>query len=326
VAAIYILAPDPDKDDLDQRTFELEASRLAWLRHLHTLSSKSHSLVPTPDLADIIFVLRLTRSTSEIVSQYPEKCFAVDENDNPSFQLRGIYASNSARAGPRGHTRFRTGCYQLYPRTFSNPFVEESDGRSWSKEKRWLASFLGRRSHGCRDDLIRSLADKPGVLVKDTSDFDLFNAAEIDRSPQKVYRDILESSEFALCPRGTGTGSIRLFEAMRMGVAPVIISDSWILPQGPMWHEFALFSREDSATLLEDLRARRSQYAEMGRLARKAWETFFSDTSYFDLMVRNAMQVRAAQFEGERIYWRARHLLHIFRRIRVRLKVATGFR
>ncbi len=36
-------------------------------------------------------------------------------------------------------------------------------------------------------------------------------------------------------PRGIGASSVRIFEAMRAGRAPVIISDDWIVPPVGDW-------------------------------------------------------------------------------------------
>jgi hypothetical protein len=91
------------------------------------------------------------------------------------------------------------------------------------------------------------------------------------------------SSKFVLCPRGDGCGSIRLFEAMELGIAPVILSDRWLPPKGPEWHKFALFVKEsDLLNLPHIIESHASEYEERGRLARKAWEEYFSDSVVFN--------------------------------------------
>jgi hypothetical protein len=44
------------------------------------------------------------------------------------------------------------------------------------------------------------------------------------------YIEMLGSSEFSLCPRGTGISSVRLFESMAMGAIPVVIADGYKFP------------------------------------------------------------------------------------------------
>src|SRR2546423_4170060 len=40
--------------------------------------------------------------------------------------------------------------------------------------------------------------------------------------------EICKASKFILCSRGVGTSSVRLFDTMRMGRVPVILSDQWL--------------------------------------------------------------------------------------------------
>ncbi|MBA2269339.1 MAG: exostosin family protein [Chthoniobacterales bacterium] len=60
------------------------------------------------------------------------------------------------------------------------------------------------------------------------------NAAE-RRDYHRRYADITKASKFVLCPRGLSVSSIRLFETMKMGRVPVILSDGWVEPPGPAW-------------------------------------------------------------------------------------------
>lgn len=47
---------------------------------------------------------------------------------------------------------------------------------------------------------------------------------------EKEYLDLLSNSIFSLCPLGTGPSSLRIFEALKMGSIPVIISDNLQMP------------------------------------------------------------------------------------------------
>ena len=42
----------------------------------------------------------------------------------------------------------------------------------------------------------------------------------------------MKQSEFVLCPRGLGVGSIRFWEAIEYGATPIVISDNLLLPSG----------------------------------------------------------------------------------------------
>ena len=94
------------------------------------------------------------------------------------------------------------------------------------------------------------------------------------------------SSRFVLCPRGVGTGTLRLFEAMSLGVAPVLISDRYVLPRGPAWDAFLVRIPERHAgDVVAILRPLASQSAPRARLARATWEEWFAPDVIFDRLV-----------------------------------------
>ncbi|SDW04535.1 Exostosin family protein [Thiocapsa roseopersicina] len=89
-----------------------------------------------------------------------------------------------------------------------------------------------------------------------------------------------------LCPRGFGSSSFRLFEAMKTGRAPVILADDWIPPVGPEWDRFAIIVPESDVTSLPQLlEAREAESVNMGELARDAWETWFGKSVVFQSTV-----------------------------------------
>jgi hypothetical protein len=49
------------------------------------------------------------------------------------------------------------------------------------------------------------------------------------------YRRKLEEYQYCLAPRGKGTASFRLFEAMAMGSVPIVMSDAYVPPAIPVW-------------------------------------------------------------------------------------------
>jgi hypothetical protein len=68
-----------------------------------------------------------------------------------------------------------------------------------------------------------------------------------DKNHQKnkdSYLDILLSSEFTLCPSGSGPNSIRFWEALGVGSIPVLLSDTLDLPAHPLWEKAILRIKE----------------------------------------------------------------------------------
>lgn len=114
--------------------------------------------------------------------------------------------------------------------------------------------------------------------------------SSIDRAAfKRDYQQSLLRGRFVLCPRGRGPASMRLFEVMRAGRAPVIIADDWLPPAGVDWERFSVFVAERDVSHLPDiLRSRADEAEAMGRLARTAWEQRFSERTVFDTLVAEA--------------------------------------
>ena len=84
----------------------------------------------------------------------------------------------------------------------------------WYISKKYTATFIGRVStHPCRKELQN--------LIGEMSDIFFFDG---DIGTRKYVRRVL-ASNLALAPRGYGGSSFRFFEAMALGVTPVLIGD-----------------------------------------------------------------------------------------------------
>lgn len=118
----------------------------------------------------------------------------------------------------------------------------------------WLASFMGTKECGgpvkwpgdghadhsscdpnasgpqIRRKMFDTLQGKDGFILIDS---------RFDNSPRYVeeYRKSLCRSVFALCPRGYGKTSFRMYEAMQLGAIPVYIYDMPWLPENSLGHE-----------------------------------------------------------------------------------------
>ena len=241
-----------------------------------------HSLTQNPDEAELIIFPETTHfedpewrtlRTHPYLGRYREKCFVYNEADTPWCVLPGLYCSMPKRAfQPRRQKAFN----YLYT---MNAKVK---GPVPGAEKRYLYSFMGAANCAARRRLLR-LTDARAVL-EDTSQFNIWHtpdAAERERRQQR-YVDVMAESKFALCPRGAGTSSYRMFESMKMAIAPVLISDEWVAPEGPDWDSFLLKVREaEVARVPELLRAHEAEAEARGVRARMAWEQFFAPEVQF---------------------------------------------
>ncbi len=281
------------------------------LLHLENISSeKKHQLTDDPEAADFII---LTDANDDdlfrglrihpLLRQYPEKTFTIYEGDFPQRFVPGIFTSMPKSIF--NFKRFLPGTYSYCQSRCGNTVdLIESKQRAGDI----FFSFIGRNRHFIRNRLFKLKFNRDDILIKDSSEFDYFKEKASGRNDSKLrYLDICMRSRFMLCPRCQGTSSIRLFEAMQMGIAPVIISDKWVRPEGPDWESFAVIVKEkDIAHLPEIVGKYDASWRERGELARQNWEKWFQTKDEFNFIVASLAQLKARRIFSERwcrIFW-----------------------
>lgn len=104
-----------------------------------------------------------------------------------------------------------------------------------------LASFVGNyATHPIRARMDRVLKSPQTICQNATKNM-------------QSFLKLMASSWFALCPRGFGPASFRIFEALQLGAIPVIISDHYKRPYAGEvnWKEFSVAIKEDSLAKIE---------------------------------------------------------------------------
>jgi hypothetical protein len=261
----------------------------------HAAFSRYHELVSTPSSADLILLLGNFVShpqcvlEHELYKAFPDKCAVYNDEDQYLPLLPGVYCSGvrdkSARAG-----RAFNYAYVLRNGSHRNQYLDESSTAApigAMEKKRYLFTFLGGSTSILRKRLFNIDYARNDVLIENTSTYWHWDNSQPDRlDRQRHYAEIIAASRFVLCPRGAGAGSIRLFEVMGAAVAPVLLSDDYVLPPGPDWDKFLLRVRErDIARLPRILESHLESAAERGRLARDAFCEYFSVECEFDRIV-----------------------------------------
>jgi Exostosin family len=275
----------------------LRPSSLEAMIQLHRVAEPpKHELVSEAAAADmIIFIGSVPAYGDGIVDSplprlYPEKCFMYWDDDAVVPLLPGIYTN---AVEPGWFDLHRTASHMFIDAL--NPHVVPMPG----VEKRYLFSFAGGSTSVLRKKLYKIDFRRPDVFVRNTSDYYHWDPSQHDRDErQKQYAETIAASHFGLCPHGASAGSLRLFEVMQMGVAPVLVSDKFMLPEGPDWDSFLLRVPERKIRhLAEILECHVSESAVRGRLARLAWEQWFSP----QVMFNNIVATFAAMAEERRI-------------------------
>jgi hypothetical protein len=262
--------------DESQNHWEGEAGRLQKIHEVRSHGGGAYGIGEQAADADLIVFLESNgykdwRFTDRLLAHaclrdFPARCFTLNYADTPVAFLPGVYASL-----PRAqHEALRTTAGGYH---WGNPNPVLAEFEHAQVAPTLLFSFRGANSHPLRAALFaRAGAWRKHGLV-----------AHVDRwfnhSPDeaRAYAAEIVSSRFALCPRGIGCATHRVFEVMRLGRAAVVIADQWVEPPGPDWSRCILRvpeARIDEIPAL--LEARAAEAAAMGRAAREAWERWFA--------------------------------------------------
>lgn len=287
---IHILTLEQNKDYSVSRNELIKDYSIygnALIEVANLAEPRKHNLTDNPDEADVIIITHTETAYSnarQVLKRYLHKCYVIG-GSGTVFCIPGVN-SGASKSFLFYKLRFRGCCYPFERESNNrrNPFLSE---RKKTDEKKYLFSFVGSPTSFVRKRLLRITFHRDDIYIYSTNHFDNWDHKRPDRREmQKSYIDIMRQSKFALCPRGTTPGIIRLFEAMELGVAPVIISDKWIPPIGPDWEKFAIFVKESEINdIAKIIGFHASEYEERGRLARIAWEEYFSDSTVFNHII-----------------------------------------
>jgi hypothetical protein len=248
-----------------------------------------HSVTSDPDAADIIlFVERYGAGwyfggvrKHPYVRKHREKCFIFCSNPFVIPLLPGIYTGVERRWSSR---RTLGG---FYLGTAKNPFTTFTPP---SSDLPYLYSFMGSLQNSEVRERLRQLEHPRGLMQDTSADYARALHREMDARERldyhRRYAEATKASKFVLCPRGLSASTIRLFETMRMGRVPVILSDGWVEPRGPVWDKFAIRVREeDYAKIPRILEEREQEAVPMGELARAQWLEWFGEETAFHRIV-----------------------------------------
>jgi hypothetical protein len=100
-----------------------------------------------------------------------------------------------------------------------------------------FCSFVGSVTHPLREKALRSLYQKPGVLI-DAAEWQ----EKVEPNRVMTFKNVAQHSIFSLCPRGYGSTSYRLYESIQLGSIPVYVSDRQLLPWSDEinWEDFCI--------------------------------------------------------------------------------------
>jgi hypothetical protein len=137
--------------------------------------------------------------------------------------------------------------------------------------EKYLASFVGNLAtyKPWRQEFEDELKNIPGFHIVDSK-----------HGKDEGFEEIMLSSRFALCPRGYGRTSFRLYEAMQMGTIPIYISDAHWLPFKDVlnWEDFCVIVSSDMIQYIPSIINNFSldQTKSMALKCKQVWKEYFS--------------------------------------------------
>jgi len=280
---VFLLSAWPARQANDWHWGNLQAFKTSAM-----VAKSDHTIVDNPRHADIILFadcgplpLGLSLLLNQIWWRFNSKCFVYDEQFNPNVWYRGLIVSAEQN---RYNKILHRGA--AYIRVGIATWAEQLD---FPERPKFLFSFCGAfETHPVRKALnclskFGFILDVPRSITQTA--FEQGDSKAIDDLHSQL-ESISRDSLFVLCPRGVATSSMRLYEVMSMGRAPVIISDAWVPPYGAHWDSFSVRVPENQVDQIPLILSKLRPKAEaMGREARKAWETWYAPNKHFNTSV-----------------------------------------
>ncbi len=232
-----------------------------------------------------------------LVRRFPERCFLYYSEDHIFPFLPGVYPSLAAGIDPL--RRARSGAY-------SSVLHIAIPHLAFDEQAPWLFSFRGSFStHRSRRGL-QALVGSPRSCIEDIS---THGGAAIQGSPhapgahRQAFINLLQASKFCLCPRGRSPSSWRLFEVLRAGRVPVIISDAWLPPEiDTPWEAFSICVPERKVQAIPGiLRNREADAPAMAQRAREVYEQWFAMEMLFVRIIEQCLALQQRRRIPERL-------------------------
>lgn len=296
MAKIYLCcASTTDHHPYARRDYE-RAVRYASLD-----SIGDHVVCGDPEQADLIAFIGSAEvnlqdvKNSELYKKYKSRAVLFNSRDKVIPLIPGVYASMERKPYRKDSDSVFSG---FYLRVTENTTMDISEP---IEEADYLFSFVGNASnHPVREKICSLPSDR--AYLRDSSQDSVQQADGASGQNQGRgldYRNVMANSKFVLCPRGLGASSWRLFETMRAGRVPVVISDDWLLPRNVDWDSFLIRVKESEVSsipsLLHDMEA---EAQSRGDRARKEWQRYYSEERVFNTLAGDLLHAHSHGFQN----------------------------
>ncbi len=143
---------------------------------------------------------------------------------------------------------------QVYEGIKVLPFpIYPINGVDPARHKDILYSFIGfENGQSVRREIFQMNVPENCIVIE-RHKWHYFIEKEQRQKEKEEYQDVLARSRFSLCPRGTGSSSIRFWESLQAGAIPVVIADDLWLPEGVDWDACIIRIAENEIDQINDV-------------------------------------------------------------------------
>lgn len=228
------------------------------------------------------------------------RLFVYAELDSPYCMYQGLYCSMPKRYF--NNDRQRAVAYYEMENKFVQQLSESSTSNPSEIYPEFLYSFMGGSTAPIRYEVLKLPTTR--ASIHDTTGYSIYNESDAcNPERQKSYVECILKSKFVLCPRGKGTGSVRMFECLALGRVPVVISDQYVFPKGPEWEKCCIQVPEAAVSSIPDqLERMEPDWERMSKFAKKVYAEWFAEDILFHRMIEQCLDIVARKRIPERIW------------------------
>jgi GR25 family glycosyltransferase involved in LPS biosynthesis len=221
-----------------------------------------------------------------------KKYFTISQHDNaPNLDILPPNTINFSAGGN-------------IPNTIPIPLMSQNKNGSLlevkSEKKDIFCNFVGSLTHPCRKEIFDELCNNQDYVLHIKNKWtNNLNQTEID-----LFENITKRSKFTLCPRGYGSTSFRLYEAMKFGSVPVYISDHFHLPYKDIidWNDICILIPTEAINNIDNILklVSKTKYEKMLYNIKKIYPKIFKFEYMFEYIF-NTLKSKSETYENTKL-------------------------
>ena len=159
--------------------------------------------------------------------------------------------------------------------------------------------FQGYNNNNIRAEMIKYFLNqkKYKCILKENNKYFESYDLETKKQLQETWLNLLTTTDFVLCPKGNGLGSIRFYETLYYGKIPILYGDKYKLPltKEIQYEKFTVRIPENdiknSNNYIENFLQNNDLQTAKNK-ARKTWENYFSNQNFKFFLERSLKDVK----------------------------------